>query len=102
MIKLPANDQAEKAAADRRAILELLSDAGGTFNDARIVRLLNDLGYVIAHDEAVSHFLWLSEQTLVVSADLGSMWVAHATRAGRDVAEGRKIVEGVSAHKAFE
>lgn len=101
-MKLPESAAAEKSSTDRRAILEILSDVGGRYHDERIANLLNSLGVIIARDEVVGHLQWMNDQHLAFCEKLGHLWVVQVLPAGRDVAAGRKIVDGVSPFKFFE
>ena len=89
----------------RRAILDLLTDIGGEHNDDTLSMLLVQLGHRVARRDVADQLRWLAddgEAPLVKVELLGPYLVARALPDGRDVAEGRLIVEGVSRHKTGE
>jgi len=83
----------------RRAILDLLFDIGGEHNDDVLSRLLAQLGHRVASRDVKEQLFWLAEQGLIAAEDLGPYRVARILQDGRDVAEGRLTVDGVSRFK---
>lgn len=83
----------------RRAILDLLNDIGGEQNDDVLSMLLAQLGHRIARRDVADQLRWLAEQKLIASEELGPFVVARILADGRDIAEGRLVVEGVWRHK---
>lgn len=83
----------------RRAILDLLNDIGGEENDDVLTMLLAQLGHRIARRDVADQLRWLAEQKLIASEELGLFLVARILADGRDIAEGRLVVEGVWRHK---
>lgn len=83
----------------RRAILDLLNDIGGEQNDDVLAMLLAQLGHRIARRDVADQLRWLAEQKLIASEELGPFLVARILADGRDIAEGRLVVEGVWRHK---
>ncbi|QCI93241.1 hypothetical protein [Novosphingobium sp. EMRT-2] len=83
----------------RRAILDLLNDIGGEQNDDVLAMLLAQLGHRIARRDVADQLRWLAEQKLIASEELGPFIVARILVDGRDIAEGRLVVEGVWRHK---
>jgi hypothetical protein len=91
----------------RRAILDLLNDAGGEHNDDVLTLLLVQLGHRVARRDVAEQLRWLAQDVLAYQGDcklitieeLGPYLVARILADGRDVAEGRLIVEGVSKFK---
>lgn len=86
----------------RRAILDLLLDAGGELNDDVASILLAELGHRVARTDVAVELLWLDEQGLAKVELVGSYIVARSTPNGRDVAAGRLRFPGVSRHKTGE
>lgn len=91
----------------RRAILDLLNDAGGEHNDDVLTMLLVQLGHRVARRDVKEQLRWLAtgagdDCQLVSLETLGPYCVARILPDGRDVAEGRLIVEGVWKHKTGE
>ena len=83
----------------RRAILDLLFDVGGEQNDDVLAMLLAQLGHRIARRDVAACLRWLAEQKLIAIEDLNSYIVARILADGRDAAQGRLSVEGVSRFK---
>jgi len=83
----------------RRAILDLLNDIGGEQNDDYLVLLLSELGHRVARRDIVTELRWLADEKLIDLEELGAMVVARILADGRDIAEGRLVVEGVWRHK---
>lgn len=83
----------------RRAILDLLNDIGGEQNDDVLAMLLAQLGHRIARRDVADQLRWLADQKLIASEELGPFLVARILADGRDIAEGRLVVEGVWRHK---
>ncbi len=86
----------------RRAILDLLNDVGGEHNDEVLTMTLNQLGHRVARRDVVQQMSWLADQKLLICESLGSFTVARINADGRDVAEGRLPIEGVSRFKTGE
>lgn len=86
----------------RRAILDLLFDVGGEQNDDVLSLLLNRLGHRVARRDVREQIRWLAAQTLVNAEELGPYTVARIAPDGRDVAEGRLVLPGVSRFKTGE
>ncbi len=83
----------------RRAILDLLSDIGGEHNHEEITILLNEIGHRLARRDVIDQIAWLAHKRLIASEMLGDYATARILTDGRDVADGRYIVEGVSIYK---
>lgn len=83
----------------RRAILDLLTDVGGEINDDRLTMLLTQLGHRIARRDVRAALAWLGAQQLAAVEPLDQFTVGRVTGDGRDVAEGRLVVDGVWRHK---
>jgi len=86
----------------RRAILDLLFDVGGEHNDDTLTMLLCQLGHRVARRDVAEQLRWLARDDggkLIEVEELGPYLVARILADGRDVAEGRLIVEGVSKFK---
>jgi hypothetical protein len=86
----------------RRAILDLLNDIGGEHNEDVLAMLLAELGHRVARRDVADQLVWLREAGLVQAEQLGPYLVARIVGDGRDVAEGRLTVDGVSRHKSGE
>lgn len=86
----------------RRAILDLLNDIGGEHNDEELTMLLVELGHPVARRAVAEQLAWLGDAKLVICETMGGYEVARIVADGRDVAEGRLAVEGVSPHKTGE
>jgi hypothetical protein len=86
----------------RRAVLDLLCDIGGEHNHAEITILLNELGHRLAHRDVIDQLAWLTNENLIQSECLGDFVTARILTDGRDVADGRLTVEGVSIYKTGE
>lgn len=86
----------------RRAVLDLLNAIGGEHNHAEIAHLLNELGQTVAHRDVLSAMRWLGDQHLVISQSLGRFEVARILEDGRDVANDKLIVAGVSKFRTSE
>jgi len=83
----------------RRALLDLMNDVGGEHNDDVLSKLLVQLGHRVARRDVAEQLGWLDLQGLVRSERLGPYTVARILADGRDAAEGRLVVEGVSRFK---
>lgn len=84
----------------RRAIVDLLFDVGGEHNDDTLTLLLAQLGHRVARRDVAEQLDWLAnEAKLIRLEDLGPYKVARILADGRDVAEGRLLVEGISRFK---
>lgn len=90
---------AERMAEDRRGtVLRILEAAEGhALNETILTRELERLRMgVVTQDDMRGLLNWLERQGLVKVEQLsspathGALWVAEATRAGRDVARGAK------------
>jgi hypothetical protein len=86
----------------RRAILDLLSDIGGEHTANELALLLNELGHRLAVRDVVEQVNWLSGKSLLIAQEFEQFTVARILTDGRDVADGRYIVEGVSKFKTGE
>lgn len=83
----------------RRAILDLMNDIGGEHNEEVLTSLLAELGHRVARRDVAEQLGWLDIEGLVRSEKLGPYTVARILADGRDVADGRLTVEGVSKFK---
>lgn len=83
----------------RRAILDLLNDIGGEQNDDVLTILLAELGHRVARRDVAEQMHWLAEKTLIAVEDIGPFVCARILADGRDIAEGRLVVDGVWRHK---
>lgn len=86
----------------RRAVLDLIDDTGGELNDEVLTILINELGHRVARRDVRGQLKWLASTRLVRADELGEFLVVRSTQDGRDVAQGRLRVEGVSRHKTGE
>jgi hypothetical protein len=86
----------------RRAILDLMADVGGEQNHSVLTLLLNDLGHRVAERDVRAELLWLADAKLIVIEELAHYTTARILTDGRDVADGRYHVDGVSRHKTGE
>lgn len=86
----------------RRAILDLLNDIGGEHNDQTLAMSLNQLGHRVARRDVAEQIAVLAAQKLLISEELGIFVVARITSDGRDVAEGRLNIDGISRFKTGE
>lgn len=92
----------------RRAILDLMHEAGGEHNDDTLTRLLNAMGHRVARRDIAAELGWLDEHRLVRAEALegfdkiGAYVVARILQDGQDVADGRLRIDGVHRHKTGE
>lgn len=86
----------------RRAILDLLNDIGGEHNDDTLTTLLNEIGHLVARCDVAEQLRWLAQDDgikLIAIEELGPFLAVRILSRGRDTANGRLIVEGVSKFK---
>jgi hypothetical protein len=83
----------------RRAILDLLHDIGGEQNDDVLTILLAELGHRIARRDVAEQLRWLAAENFIATEQLGPFLAARILADGRDIAEGRLVVDGVWRHK---
>lgn len=83
----------------RRAILDLLNDIGGEQNDDALTILLAALGHRIARRDVAEQLRWLAGENFIAIEELGPFLAARILADGRDIAEGRLVVDGVWRHK---
>lgn len=83
----------------RRAILDLLNDIGGEQNDDVLAVLLAQLGHRIARRDVAEQMRWLEMNGYITAEDVGPFLVSRILADGRDIAEGRLVVDGVWRHK---
>ncbi|KKC27419.1 hypothetical protein [Sphingomonas sp. SRS2] len=86
----------------RRAILDLLNDIGGEHNDQTLATHLNLQGHRVARRDVAEQIAHLAELQLLITEVLGIFIVARITSDGRDVAEGRMNIDGISRFKTGE
>ena len=86
----------------RRAILDLMNDIGGEQNDDVLATLLAELGHRIARRDVATEMHWLADQRLITVEQLGPFLVGRTLSDGRDIAEGRLVIDGVRRHKTGE
>lgn len=86
----------------RRSILDLMNDIGGEHNDDTLSMLLNELGHRVARRDVAGELAWLALERLIKAEVLGPYTVARILPDGRDVAEGRLLVEGIYKFKTGE
>lgn len=86
----------------RRAILDLLNDIGGEQNDDVLSSLLGRLGHRIARRDVRAALDWLAARDLIRVEQLSVYTVARIIADGRDVADGKLRIEGISRHKTGE
>lgn len=80
----------------RLRLLQLLGEADGYDLNIRILGdALSALGHRPSQDKLATELVWLEEQGLVTTHEIGSILVATATARGLDVAHGRARVPGV-------
>ena len=85
----------------RRAILELLSDIGGANNDQIIAEWLARMGHVVSGRDVRADLHFLADLNLVRIETLQDFVIADVSSDGRDVAEGRLRIDGVSRHRVY-
>lgn len=83
----------------RRAILDLLDDIGGEQNDDVLALLLAQVGHRIARRDVAEQMRWLASENLIAIEDLGPFLVGRILADGRDISQGRLVVDGVWRHK---
>lgn len=83
----------------RRAILDLLDDIGGEQNDDVLALLLAQVGHRIARRDVAEQMRWLASENLIATEDLGPFLVGRILADGRDISQGRLVVDGVWRHK---
>jgi len=86
----------------RRAVLDLLADVGGEQNHEVLTLLLNELGHRVAKRDILAVLEWLADAKLIITEQVGPFTTARVLSDGRDVADGRYIVEGISKFKTGE
>lgn len=86
----------------RRAILDLMTDIGGEHNHVELTLLLNEAGQRVAHRDVKEQLFWLEDAGLVATELLGNFVAARVLEDGRDVADGRLVIEGVAIYKTGE
>lgn len=86
----------------RRAILDLMESIGGEHNDEALTMMLNELGHRVARRDVAEQLRWLGNQNLILAEELAPYLVVRILADGRDVANGRYSVEGVSLYKTGE
>lgn len=86
----------------RRAILDLVEDTGGELNDEMITLLLNELGHRVARTDVCDEITWCEQAGLLITVASPHFIIARSTANGRDVANGRLRIDGVSRHKTGE
>lgn len=86
----------------RRAVLDLLNDIGGEHNHVVLAQLLSEIGQPVANREVAAAMAWLGDANLVICQTLGRFEVARILEDGRDVANDRLIVAGVSKFRTSE
>ncbi|CAA0097681.1 Uncharacterised protein [BD1-7 clade bacterium] len=80
----------------RLVILRTLEETNHSANDSIMQKVLNQYGHNITRDQIKSHFAWLQEQGLIRIEEIASTHVAHLTRRGHDIANGRGKAPGVA------
>lgn len=83
----------------RRALLDLLNDVGGEHNEDTLSVLLNEMGHRVARRDIRAELAWLADKGLIRAEELGPYLVARILADGRDVADGRLRMDGVSRFK---
>ena len=83
----------------RRAILDLMHDIGGEHNDDYLAVLLGELGHRVARRDVAEQVRWLADAGLVSAEPLGPFLSCRILADGRDVADGKLLVDGVWRHK---
>ena len=86
----------------RRAILDLLYDIGGEQNDDVLALLLGRLGHRVARRDIRSQLAWLADEGLISLEEVGPFQVVRILADGRDCAEGKLNIDGVSRFKTGE
>ena len=86
----------------RRAILDLMESIGGEHNDEALTLLLNELGHRVARRDVAEQLRWLGNEKLITTEELAPYLVVRILTDGRDVANGRYSVEGISLYKTGE
>lgn len=81
----------------RRDILEFLKDCGGRLNDEVLREALDRLAYPrLARETVRTDINYLAKRGLVREEWLDDFLIAHITKRGVEVAEGRISVEGIA------
>ncbi len=83
---------------DRRLVLlRILAEMPGYRSNSSVLRtLLERWGHTPSRDQVATDLLWLHEQGLVASEQVGKVLVVTLTERGQDVATGRARVPGVA------
>lgn len=79
----------------RRAIVQMLAEVGGEHNDEVIALMLAGLGHRVARRDVRDELEWLAGRGLVALDRVDPYLVARVLADGRDVVEGRLVVDGV-------
>lgn len=81
----------------RLVMLRILSEVPQyRSNSSVIANLLGEFGHHPSRDQVKGDLVWLGEQGLLLTEDIGSVLVVTLTERGADVAAGRSSVPGVS------
>jgi len=81
----------------RLAVLRHLDDTPGYQLNTTILRLGAEAqGIPTTEDQALDAVAWLGEMDLVTVDDARGLVLATLTRAGQEVAQGRRIVRGIA------
>lgn len=81
----------------RRDILDFLKNCGGRLNDEVLREALDRLAYPRLGRQAVREdIFFLAQRGLVKEEWLDDFLIAHITKRGVEVAEGRVVIEGVA------
>lgn len=86
----------------RRALLELLTEIGGEQNHEVLAALLNEAGQRVAVSDTRTELEWLRDAGCIHAEQLGPFLMARILADGRDIAEGRKNVDGVWRYRLGE
>jgi len=80
----------------RTSILRVLSDAPAySANESLLTDALRALGFGATRDQVRGELVWLAEQGLIHTENLGGLIIATATERGCDVAKGLATHPGV-------
>lgn len=86
----------------RRAIVDVLTDAGGEHSEVEIAMLLKAWGHPAARSVVRTEMEWLAEEGLIKIEELGPLLAGRVLPDGRDVSEGRLIYDGIDKFKTGE
>ena len=95
---MSTKDFAQHLRHDRRLVLlRLLAEMPAyRANSSVLYVALEQFGHACTRDLVKTELLWLEEQELLATEEVGPVLVATLTERGMDVAKGRAVVPGVA------